>query len=92
VDGGDLFRGAEEEEVQVEGEGNRLQDYIMDEEVCRAFLYYQGVIKRCRLSWLTNSASRIRVQMRGNGRGGGGVTGPQPMSIHMCTSRDMEPK
>jgi hypothetical protein len=42
VDGGDLFRGAEEEEGQVEGEGNRLQDYIMDEEVCRVFLYYQG--------------------------------------------------
>jgi hypothetical protein len=36
------FRGAEEEEVQVEGEGNRLQDYIMDEEVCRVFLFYQG--------------------------------------------------
>jgi hypothetical protein len=33
VDDGDLFRGAEEEEGQAEGEGNRLQDYIMDEEV-----------------------------------------------------------
>jgi hypothetical protein len=33
VDDGDLVRGAEEEEGQVEGEGNRLQDYIMDEEV-----------------------------------------------------------
>ncbi len=48
VNGGDLFRGAEEEEVQVEGEGNRLQDYIMDEEV-GSFCSTRGVIKRCRL-------------------------------------------
>jgi hypothetical protein len=38
----------------------------------------QGVTKRCRLSFLTNSALVIRVQMRGEG----GVAGsqPQPMS------------
>ncbi len=67
MDGGDLFRGAEDEEGQVEGEGNRLQDYIMDEEVCRVFLFYQGAIKRCRLSLLTNSDPRMRVQIRWDG-------------------------
>ncbi len=36
----------------------------------------QGVTKRCRLSFLTNSALVIRVPMRGEG----GVAGSQPMS------------
>jgi hypothetical protein len=39
---------------------------------------HQGVTKRCRLSLLTNSAPRIRVQMGGGD--GGGVVGSQPMS------------
>ncbi len=42
----------------------------------------QGVKKRCRLSWLTNSALVIRVQLLG---GGGGVAGSQPMStVQLC--------
>ncbi len=38
---------------------------------------YQGVTKRCRLSWLTNSALVYEPK---SGEGGGGVTGSQPMS------------
>jgi hypothetical protein len=38
--------------------------------------FEQGVTKRCRLSWLTNSAL-VRWAQR---RGGGGVAGSQPMS------------
>jgi hypothetical protein len=40
-------------------------------------LEQQGVTKRCRLSWLTNSALVVRVQMHGEG---GGVAGSQPMT------------
>ncbi len=37
----------------------------------------QGVTKRCRLSWLTNSALVYEAKMRGDGRG---VARSQPMS------------
>ncbi len=39
---------------------------------------FQEVTKRCRLSWLTNSAPHIRVQC--GGRGGVAVAGSQPIS------------
>ncbi len=45
----------------------------------------QGVTKRCRLSWLTNSALVYEPKCGG---GGGGVAGSQPMS----TAVHMEPK
>jgi hypothetical protein len=45
----------------------------------------QGVSKRCRLSWLTNSALAKKPRMRGDMGGGGGGCGSQPMStaVHM---------
>ncbi len=43
---------------------------------------HQGVTKRFRLSWLTNSALRIWAQMRGEG--GGGVAGSQPMTPYLA--------
>jgi hypothetical protein len=44
----------------------------------------QGVTKRCRLFWLTNSALVYEPKCGGQG-GGGGVAGSQPMSttVHM---------
>jgi hypothetical protein len=38
--------------------------------------YVQGVTKRCRLSWLTNSAPKCRV-------GGGGGSQPMVTAVHM---------
>jgi hypothetical protein len=38
----------------------------------------QGVTKRCRLSWLTNSA--LEYEPKWEGWGGGVVAGSQPMS------------
>ncbi len=75
VDDGDLFRGAEEEEVQVEGEGNRLQDYIMDEEV--------GSF--CTICGYKEMSSILADQKRSsyaspNSVGWGEVAGSQPMS------------
>jgi hypothetical protein len=48
--------------------------------------FNQGVTKRCRLSWLTNSALVCECEPK---CGGGGVAGPQPMSTavqcaHVC--------
>jgi hypothetical protein len=48
----------------------------------------QGVTKRCRLSWLTNSALVYESKCGEDG----GIAESQPMSIQLCTSRDMEPK
>jgi hypothetical protein len=47
--------------------------------------WFQGVTKRCRLSWLTNSALVVtsalyRTYMSPNAGGGGGVVGSPPMS------------
>jgi hypothetical protein len=47
---------------------------------------YQGVTKRCRLSWMTNSALVYEPKCRGVE--GGGVAGSQPMG----TAVHMEPK
>jgi hypothetical protein len=52
--------------------------------------YVQGVTKRCRLSWLTNSALVLQVQRNAGGMGWGG--GGLSQWVQMCTSRDMEPK
>ncbi len=45
--------------------------------------WIQGVTKRCRLSWVTNSALVYEPECEGKGR----VAGPQPMSsaVHHCT-------
>ncbi len=43
-------------------------------------LCFQGVTKRCRLSWLTNTA----LYRSPNAGGGGGVAGYQPMSTAAC--------
>jgi hypothetical protein len=49
----------------------------------RACLECQGVTKRCRLSWLTNSA--LVYEPKCGGKGGEGVACSQPMSaaVHM---------
>jgi hypothetical protein len=52
-------------------------------------LYYQGVTKICRLSWLTNSALVYEPKCGGMGRGG--VAGSQPMRYtvqYCCAHRD----
>jgi hypothetical protein len=88
VIGADLFRGAEEEEGQVEGEGNRLQDYIMDEEVCtcRVFQYYQGGYKNVvYLGWPTALLvfeSKFGVM---GGGGGCGVSANEYSCAHQVT-------
>jgi hypothetical protein len=45
--------------------------------------FNQGITKRCRLSWLTNSA--LVYEPKCGGMGGGGVAGSQPLStvVHM---------
>jgi hypothetical protein len=46
----------------------------------RMIHFNQGVTKRCRLSWLTNSDTVYEPQC-----GGGGCVGSQPMSTLLCT-------
>ncbi len=48
----------------------------------------QGVTKRCRLSWLTNSALVCEPKCWGRG----GVAGSQPMSMYSCTLCNRIPK
>jgi hypothetical protein len=58
-------------------QGNWNLEYISVISVSRGRVSIRGSpTKRCRLSWLTNSAPQIRVHMRGRG----GVAGSQPMS------------
>ncbi len=58
-------------EERVETRVNKWQ-----EEIAKV-IYLQGVIKRCRLSLLTNSAPAPYTSPNA---GGGGVAGSQPMS------------
>ncbi len=51
----------------------------------RSNYLYQRVTKRCRLSWLTNSALVIRVQMRGEGWGSCGVSANEYSCAHHVT-------
>jgi hypothetical protein len=52
--------------------------------VLRANAVYQGVTKRCRLSWLTNSAHVYEPKC--GGRKGGGVAGRLPYLRGFCWS------
>ncbi len=55
--------------------------------VSSAYTFCLWVTKRCRLSWLTNSALPYRARMRGEGCGGGGSR-----SLPMSTAVHTEPK
>jgi hypothetical protein len=63
----------------------QVRVYYIPTHICR----YQGVTKRCRLSWLTNSA--LVYEPKCGGRGGGGeLWGLSHMST--STAVHMEPK